>query len=255
MLVPPQFKPLFVGIAGGTGSGKSTIAKKIADGLPTHSVAVLDHDAYYHDHAELSAEALLDVNYDHPDALDNALLCAHLDALRRGEGVQAPLYDFISHSRQQQTRTLVPTPVVIVEGILVFVDPALRERLDVKIFVDTDADIRLFRRIRRDMEVRGRSFAHIREQYYRTVRPMHQQFVEPSKRWADLIIPEGGNNHVALDLVLTKLLAVTAASAALGATAAPGAPLSARPRAPSRPREGRADPAGRASQSPPPPGG
>lgn len=203
------YTPLFVGIAGGTGSGKSTIARKISGGLPASEVAVIDHDAYYHDHSALSRQERLAVNYDHPDALDNALLARHLDALRNHETIEAPIYDFISHSRQPLTRTVRPAPVIIVEGILVFVDPALRQQLDVKIFVDTDADIRLFRRIRRDMQDRGRDFNQIREQYYRTVRPMHLQFVEPSKRWADLIIPEGGNNQVALDVVLSKLLSVT----------------------------------------------
>ncbi len=231
--------PMFVGIAGGTGSGKSTIAQKIAAGLPEQSVAVLDHDAYYHDHADLSPAQRLQLNFDHPDALDNALLIEQLDALRAGSAVQTPIYDFVTHRRRLTTRHVGPTPVIIVEGILVFVDPLLRQRLDVKIFVDTDADIRLFRRIRRDMEDRGRTFAQIREQYYGTVRPMHQQFVEPSKRWADLIIPEGGNNHVALDMVLSKLLSVAQASARL--------------HAPSRPPQcapGRRDKAG---QSPPPP--
>jgi uridine kinase len=201
-------KPLFVGIAGGSGSGKTTIARKMAAGLPSCSVATLVHDAYYKDHPNLPFAERQKVNYDHPDAHDNDLLIAHLDALSQGKSCDMPQYDFVSHSRRPQTQRLHTAPVVIVEGILVFAEPRLRERLDVKIFVDTDADIRLFRRIRRDIEERGRTFNQVREQYYSTVRPMHLQFVEPSKRWADLIIPEGGNNHVALDLVLGKLLQV-----------------------------------------------
>ncbi|MEZ4271105.1 MAG: uridine kinase [Myxococcota bacterium] len=197
--------PLFLGVAGGTGSGKTTIAHKIAEGLPQDSVVVIDHDSYYRDHPDLSLEERQLLNYDHPDALDNSLLIEHLDELRQGRAIDMPVYDFVSHCRSPRTRRVEPTPVVVVEGILVFVDPEMRKRLDVKIFVDTDADIRVIRRIRRDMQSRGRSFSHVREQYYRTVRPMHLQFVEPSKRWADIIIPEGGNNHVALDLVLAKL--------------------------------------------------
>jgi uridine kinase len=200
--------PLFVGIAGGSGSGKTTIAQKVAQGLPSDSVVTMYHDAYYRDHSHLSHEERKQLNYDHPSSLDNELLIEHLDALRQGQSVDMPLYDFVTHSRGAETRPVSPAPVVIVEGILVFVDKRVRERLDVKLFVDTDADIRVFRRIRRDMQQRGRTFKEVREQYYRTVRPMHLQFVEPSKRWADLIIPEGGNNHVALDLVLSKLLQV-----------------------------------------------
>lgn len=206
----PRPPVLFIGIAGGTGSGKSTIAANIAQGLPTEAVTVIDNDAYYKDHAELPFEEREKVNYDHPDALDNGLLARHLDRLRAGEAVEIPQYDFTTHTRRPETRRVEPLPLVIVEGILVFVDEAIRSRLDVKIFVDTDADIRVFRRIRRDLEQRGRSFQSIRDQYYTTVRPMHLQFVEPSKRWADLIIPEGGNNHVALDMILGKLRHVLA---------------------------------------------
>lgn len=205
-------KPLFVGIAGGTGSGKSTIAAKIAAGLPVGSVVTIDHDAYYKNHQDMPFEQRQHLNYDHPDALDNDLLVEHLDTLRASQAADIPIYDFVTHARCENTRHISVTPVVIVEGILVFVDKRLRDRLDVKIFVDTDADIRVFRRIRRDMQQRGRSFRQVRDQYYKTVRPMHLEFVEPSKRWADLIIPEGGNNHVALDLVLGKLLTVVTES-------------------------------------------
>jgi uridine kinase len=206
MTQPPS--PLFVGIAGGTGSGKTTIAQKVAQGLPADSVVTIDHDAYYRDHSHLSHEERHALNYDHPSSLDNDLLIEHLDTLRAGMPIHMPRYDFVTHSRSESTRYVEPSAVVIVEGILVFVDKRVRERLDVKLFVDTDADIRIIRRIRRDMQERGRTFKQVREQYYRTVRPMHLQFVEPSKRWSDLIIPEGGNNHVALDLVLGKLLQV-----------------------------------------------
>jgi uridine kinase len=201
---------LVVGIAGGTGSGKTTVAKTIASALPVTGVSMVEFDAYYRDRADLSPDARAQVNYDHPDSLEIELLVEHLDALRAGRRAEVPIYDFKTHRRLAESRRVEPAPVVIVEGILVFVDARVRERLDMKIFVDTDADIRVFRRIRRDMEQRGRSFDAIREQYYRTVRPMHLQFVEPSKRWADLIIPEGGNNRVALDLIIAKLRSVLA---------------------------------------------
>jgi uridine kinase len=196
---------LFIGIAGGTGSGKSTIARGIAAALPPGSVAIIDQDAYYHDHRDLGDAERRELNYDHPDATDTALLVAHLRALRAGQTIEAPIYDFKTDARLAETRRIEPARIVMVEGILVFVDAALRAELDIKIFVDTDADIRVFRRIRRDIEQRGRTFAQVREQYYRTVRPMHLQFVEPSKRWADLIIPEGGENRVALDLIVGRL--------------------------------------------------
>jgi uridine kinase len=194
-----------IGIAGGTGSGKSTVARKIADGLPADSVAIIDHDSYYRDRSDLTFEARTHLNYDHPDALDNDLLVAHLQALRGGAAVEVPIYDFKTHARLSERRGVEPPRILIVEGILVFVEERVRQLLDVKIFVDTDADIRVFRRIRRDLEQRGRSFQQVREQYYSTVRPMHLQFVEPSKRWADLIVPEGGDNHIAIDLILGKL--------------------------------------------------
>lgn len=198
-------QPILIGIAGGTGSGKTTVAHALAEGLPRNSVIVIDHDAYYRDRPDLSFEERSRLNYDHPDALDNQLLITHLEALRAGQPAELPIYDFVTHSRRPDRRRVEPAPVIIVEGILVFVDEQLRQSLDIKLFVDTDPDLRVFRRIRRDIEQRGRSFASIREQYYRTVRPMHLQFVEPSKRWADLIIPEGGENRVALDLILGKL--------------------------------------------------
>jgi uridine kinase len=202
--------PLVVGIAGGTGSGKTTVAKTIRQALPEDRVAVVEFDAYYRDRPDLELDERAHTNFDHPDALEIELLVEHLDRLKAGSAIDVPLYDFKTHRRRPESRRVQPARVVLVEGILVFVDPRVRERLDMKIFVDTDADIRVFRRIRRDMEQRGRTFESIRDQYYKTVRPMHLQFVEPSKRWADLIIPEGGNNKVALDLIVSKLLSVLA---------------------------------------------
>jgi uridine kinase len=197
-----------IGIAGGTGSGKTTIARALAGSLPSEGVTVLEHDWYYRDRSDLPPEERAQVNYDHPDSLETSLLISHLRELKEGHSIHVPAYDFKTHSRMAGRREVFPTPVTIVEGILVFVEEELRSLFDVKIFVDTDADIRLMRRVRRDIEQRGRAFASIREQYYKTVRPMHLQFVEPSKRWADVIIPEGGNNRVALDLVTHRLMAV-----------------------------------------------
>ena len=200
-----------IGIAGGTGSGKTTIARAIAAALPAEHVSLLEHDHYYQDRSELSADERSLLNFDHPDSLDTALLVEHVKALKAGKPVEVPQYDFVTHARKRETSPLKPTAVIIVEGILVFVEEALRQELDVKLFVDTDADIRVMRRVRRDIEQRGRTFQSVREQYYRTVRPMHLAFVEPSKRWADIIIPEG-DARVALDLVVNKLKSVIAAS-------------------------------------------
>jgi uridine kinase len=201
-------QPLFIGIAGGTGSGKSTVARALADGLPGASLAVIDHDSYYRDRSDLSFEERARLNYDHPSALDNDLLVEHLTVLRAGRSVEVPIYDFVAHARRAERRRVEPARVIIVEGILVFVEERVRRLLDIKLFVDTDADLRVFRRIRRDLEQRGRTFAQVREQYYSTVRPMHLEYVEPSKRWADLIIPEGGENKIALDVILGKLARV-----------------------------------------------
>ncbi len=200
---------LVIGVAGGTGSGKTTVSRKLVDALPSGSATIVEYDAYYRDQSALSPEQRGEVNFDHPDSLDSELLAAHMRDLREGQTIEVPIYDYVSHTRRSQTRRIVPTAVVIVEGILTLVAPAVREQLDIKIFVDTDADIRVFRRIRRDLEERGRTFASVREQYYRSVRPMHNQFVEPSKRWADLIIPEGGDNRVALEILVARLLLAT----------------------------------------------
>jgi uridine kinase len=200
---------LIIGVAGGTGSGKTTVARKLVEALPPGSACIVAYDSYYRDQAEMPAGERATINYDHPDALDSDLLAAHLAELRAGRAVEVPIYDFKADTRRPETRHVEPTAIIIVEGILTFVAAAVREQLDIKIFVDTDADIRVFRRIRRDLEERGRTFAAVREQYYRSVRPMHDQFVEPSKRWADLIIPEGGDNRVALEVIVARLLLAT----------------------------------------------
>lgn len=200
----PRFKPpLVLGIAGGSGSGKSTIAKSILEALPKGQGILLEQDHYYRAQHSLSVTERSAVNYDHPDALELDLLTTHLDELRTGNPIVRPTYDFSIHDRAKEGLRMAPAPVIVVEGILVLADERLRSRFEVKLFVDTDSDIRLMRRIRRDLEHRGRTFAQVRKQYYETVRPMHQAFVEPSKRFADVIIPEGGQNRVALDFLLS----------------------------------------------------
>ncbi len=199
-------RPLIIGIAGGSGSGKSTVASRIAAGIGAAHVAFLDMDAYYRDRADLSLEERRRVNWDHPDAFDTALLAEHLAALGRGEAIGKPTYDFIDHRRARETVRVAPADVIVIDGILLLVDERVRERCDVKVFVDTDADIRLIRRIRRDMVVRGRPLDEILDQYLTTVQPMHLQFVEPSKRYADLIIPRGGENEVAIQLLLASIV-------------------------------------------------
>ena len=198
-------RPFVVGIAGGTGSGKTTVAHKLASAMPPGRCVTIEHDAYYRDQEHLLPEERARINYDHPASLESSLLAFHLSELRGGRAVDVPTYDFATHTRRRETRTVEPARVIIVEGILVFTEPSLRELMDIKIFVDTDPDIRLMRRIRRDLEQRGRTFQSVRDQYYATVRPMHLEYVEPTKRWADLIIPEGGDNRVALDVLLGQL--------------------------------------------------
>jgi uridine kinase len=194
-----------VGIAGGSGSGKTTVARHLATALPAGSCTTIEHDAYYRDQGHLPLEERAAINFDHPSSLESMLLAQHLQILRSGDAVEVPIYDFATHTRKVETRRVAPARVIVVEGILVFTEPALREQMDIKIFVDTDPDIRLMRRIRRDLEHRGRTFQSVRDQYYATVRPMHIEHVEPTKRWADLIIPEGGDNRIALDVLLGRL--------------------------------------------------
>jgi len=203
MTSPAKEKPpLILGIAGGSGSGKSTIARAILSALPPGDGILLEQDHYYRPQAHLSHAERELLNYDHPDALELDLLAAHVEALREGKSIQRPSYDFATHDRVKEAILVEPTKVIVVEGILVLSDERLRSAFEVKLFVDTDADIRLMRRVRRDLEQRGRTFAQVRKQYYETVRPMHMAFVEPSKRHADIIIPEGGQNRVALDFLV-----------------------------------------------------
>jgi uridine kinase len=199
-------RPLVIGIAGGTGSGKTTVAAKVAGSLPVDGVALIQHDWYYLDRSHLPEAARERINFDEPDALDNAALASDLLALKDGRAVLCPQYDFATHTRRAEGRAVAPSPIVLVEGILIFAVPSLRDAFDLRIFVDTDDDIRLLRRIRRDIEERGRDIASIEEQYVRTVRPMHQLHVAPSRRYAHLIIPEGGENEPALDVIVGRLL-------------------------------------------------
>nr|WP_318750790.1 uridine kinase [Thermaerobacter composti] len=198
--------PVVIGIAGGTGSGKSTLVRQIVQHLPGR-VAVLPQDAYYLDRRDLPFEERARLNYDHPMAFDTPLLVRHLRSLKQGKAVHRPVYDFTQHLRARHTVRVEPRDVIVVEGILVLAEEALRRLLDIKIFVDTDADVRILRRLVRDIERRGRTLDSVIRQYLETVKPMHEQFVEPSKRYADLIIPEGGFNRVALDVLLARIRA------------------------------------------------
>lgn len=194
-----------IGIAGGSGSGKTTVQRRVMERFGPRRIALLDHDAYYRDLAHLAPEDRARFNFDHPDALETDLMVRHLDALLAGEAIEKPTYSFETHSRLDATETIPPRPVTLVEGILVLAEPALRERMDVKIYVDAPDDVRLMRRITRDLHERGRPIDSVLEQYRRTVRPMHLEFVEPSKRHADVIIPRGGRNQVAIDMVLARV--------------------------------------------------
>jgi uridine kinase len=201
-------RPLVIGIAGGTGSGKTTVATKIAESLPADRAVVIQHDWYYLDRSHLTEEARALVNFDEPDALDNARLLSDLQALKAGRRATCPQYDFASHTRLRDGKDMAPHPIVIVEGILLFAIPSVRDAFDLRLFVDTDDDIRLLRRIRRDIEDRGRDIGAIEAQYRESVRPMHQLHVAPSRRHAHLIIPEGGQNAPALDVIVGRLLHV-----------------------------------------------
>ena len=186
-------QPLIIGVAGGSGSGKTTIADSVVEIVGTEHIALIPHDAYYRDQAELTVEERAGINYDHPDSLETELLAAHLKRLRAGESVERPVYDFSTHTRSSETETVNPESVILVEGILVLAEPALRDLMDLRLYIDTDADLRLMRRLRRDLIERGRTVDSVLAQYEATVRPMHIQFVEPSKRFADIIVPEGYN--------------------------------------------------------------
>jgi uridine kinase len=204
-------QPIIIGVAGGTGSGKTTVSRAILQRVGAARIAYLEHDSYYRELAHLSLEERTQANFDHPDSLDNELLLEHLNALCNGQPIDVPIYDFTLYSRKAEARRVDPQPVVLVEGILIFADKRLRERMDVKIYVDTDADLRFIRRIQRDIHERGRAFDSVVEQYLRTVRPMHLEFVEPSKRYADIIIPRGGLNAIAIDMVVARIEGLLAA--------------------------------------------
>ena len=201
----PPLQPVVIGIAGGSGSGKTTVALRVQERFPQRTVEIIHHDSYYHDHPNLDARARAAINYDHPAAFETSLLVQHLDELRTGETIERPVYDYATHRRSGQTELVHPAEIVFVEGILVLENPDLRARMDIRLFVDVDSDERFIRRLGRDINERGRSIESVIEQYRDTVRPMHQQFVAPSKRYAHVIIPEGGHNVVAIDMICAKV--------------------------------------------------
>ena len=202
--------PTVIGVAGGSGSGKTTVVRRIVDSVGPDQVVVLEHDRYYRDRNDLRLEERAALNYDHPDALETDLLVRHVRALKAWEPVDVPLYDFTRHARRSEVQRYDPRRAIIVEGILIFTEPALRELMDVKVFVDADADTRFIRRLQRDVAERGRTLESVIEQYLATVKPMHFEFVEPTKRYADLIIPLGGHNTVAIDMLLSLVRSLTA---------------------------------------------
>ncbi|MCU0698590.1 MAG: uridine kinase [Myxococcaceae bacterium] len=196
---------LVVGIAGGTASGKTTVARKLHEALESTGVSFIDQDSYYRDLAHLTPEERREVNFDHPDAFDVELLLTHLKALKAGTAVDKPVYDFVESTRSGRTTTVQPAELILVEGILVLHMEAVRKELDVRIFVETEDDVRIIRRLTRDIKERGRDFDHVVSQYFRHVRPMHLAFIEPSKRWADIVVPHGGNNDIAIDMLVGAL--------------------------------------------------
>lgn len=203
--MPERKTPVVIGIAGGSGSGKTTVANVILRRVGEKHIAYLPHDAYYLDHSHLNPNERALVNFDHPNSLDTPLLIQHVHSLKQLIPIDLPIYDFKAHRRTEQTIKILPQPVILVEGILILAEPQLRPLFDVKIFVDTDSDLRFIRRLKRDIEERGRTTKSVIDQYLLTVRPMHLEFVEPSKRYADVIIPEGGFNDVAMDMVVSRL--------------------------------------------------
>ena len=200
-----EYDPIIIGIAGGTGSGKTTVANVILDAVGRDRIAYLPHDAYYRDLTDLPPAQKAEVNFDHPNSLETELMIEHVKKLKNGHPVDIPIYDFSTHSRTEETIRVEPQRVIIVEGILIFAEPDLRKLFDVKLFVDTDPDIRFIRRLERDIAERGRTMKMVINQYLSTVRPMHLEFVDPSKRYADVIIPEGGLNQVAMDMVIARI--------------------------------------------------
>jgi uridine kinase len=198
-------KPVVIGVAGGSGSGKTSVTKAINDSFKGHSILVLEQDYYYKDQSHLPFEERLKTNYDHPLAFDNDLLMEHIEKLLRFEPINKPVYDYSIHTRSDKIIAVEPQDVIILEGILILEDERLRNIMDIKLFVDTDADLRIIRRMQRDIKERGRTLDSVIDQYVNVVRPMHNQFIEPTKRYADVIIPEGGHNHVAIDLMVTKI--------------------------------------------------
>ena len=207
---PTDSGPIVVGVAGGSGSGKTTVVRRIVDSLGDAQVTVIEHDRYYRDRNDLRFEERLALNYDHPDSLETDLLVRHVQALRLGQDVQAPVYDFARYVRQPATQMLAARKAIIVEGILIYTDAALRKLLDIKVFVDTDDDTRFIRRLQRDINERGRTVQSVIDQYLSTVKPRHLEFVEPSKRYADIIVPQGGHNAVATDMLLTLIRSLAA---------------------------------------------
>lgn len=203
-----QPPPFVIGVAGGTGSGKTTVSKRIRAMVGSEHLAYIQHDSYYHDMSHLPAEERARLNFDHPDSLDTALMIRHLRQLIAGEPAHVPIYDFATHTRCPETETVQPARIVLLEGILIFTEKELRELMDMRIFVDTAADLRFIRRLYRDIAERGRSVESVIEQYLATVRPMHMEFVEPSKRYADIIVPQGGHNRVAMEMIVSRIQAV-----------------------------------------------
>ena len=207
-----EARPVIIGVAGGSGSGKTTVVREIVRALGPDRVTLIQHDSYYLDRSGMTPAERAAVNYDHPDALETALLVDHVRDLLRGRPVRVPVYDFATHTRTADAVEAAPRRAVIVEGILVLTDPELRALMDIRVFVDTDADLRIIRRLERDVAERGRSIQSVVAQYLDSVRPMHLEFVEPSKRYAHLIVPEGGENTVAVDMLITKLRSITSAA-------------------------------------------
>ena len=203
-------KPFVIGVAGGSGSGKTTVVRRIIESLGDDQVSLLEHDKYYRDRGDLRLEERAALNYDHPDSLETDLLVRHINDLRTGKPVEVPNYDFARFARERDTTTVPPRRAIIVEGILIFTDPELRRLMDVKVFVDADDDTRFIRRLQRDLAERGRTVQSVIDQYLGTVKPMHLEFVEPSKRYADVIIPLGGHNTVAIDMLLTLIRSLAA---------------------------------------------